>query len=177
MTPCLHSRMSLCLSSRHDRPDSVCGQHHGSDLQLVRIWYRPGFLPEEIALQKEAEDLVPSPRSQQSDSASPAVRGMVKAAIEQVRDNLKRNKERDRALSTVTQLPDDIAWRDAEGLDSDDNDSDTSNDSAAQQYKRHSAEEAPAHAKVCAGLFGCSLTLSRSGVAADNTGYCVPGQW
>jgi hypothetical protein len=37
-----------------------------------------------------------------------------------VRDKLKENRERDRAMSTMTQLPDDLAWRQDEIVPSED---------------------------------------------------------
>eukprot|EP00892_Ulva_mutabilis_P008199 jgi/Ulvmu1/5751/UM025_0005.1 len=97
-----------------------------------------------------AEDLMPSPHSQQSDDTPPALRGMVKAVIGQMRENLKKTKDRERALSTVTQLPDDIAWRDADELDSTDNASNLS-DSPVAHHQRWSADEAPKHQVAAKG--------------------------
>lgn len=100
-------------------------------------------------MQKEAsEDLSPSPRSQQSTSSSPAFKGIVKAAIGQMRDNVRKQRARQRALSTVTQTPDDLTWRDAEELDSEDSISDVHDEHQASEQQRWSAEEAPATSKV-----------------------------
>lgn len=102
-----------------------------------------------LSIQKEVtEDVIPRQDSQHSDNTSPALSGMVKAALGQMRENLKKNKERERALSTVTQMPDDIAWRDAEDLASVEDDSDLSDDPGASRHQRRSAEEAPKHIKV-----------------------------
>lgn len=97
-------------------------------------------------MQKEAsEDVSPSPRS---TSSSPALTGIVKAAIGQMRANVRKQRARQRALSTVTQTPDDLAWRDAEELNSDDSFSDGNDGSQASTLQRSSAEEAPSKSKV-----------------------------
>jgi hypothetical protein len=93
---------------------------------------------------QEAEDMMslPSPR----DSNSPqGLTGMVKDVIGQMRNNMKKNKARERAMSTVTQVPDDVAWREQEMMGSEE-DWDASEDSAdgnadpGKPTKRHSAD-------------------------------------
>lgn len=88
--------------------------------------------------------MLPSPR----DSSSPApLSGVIKAAVGSVFDKMKQNRERERALSTMTQLPDDVAWRQDEIGPSEDG-SDAGSAASAdtvggtQQMKRWSAEAA-----------------------------------
>lgn len=73
---------------------------------------------------------------------------MVKAAIGQMRNNVKKQRERERALSTVTQTPDDLTWRDAQAFDSDDSLSDLSQEVDEVKQQRWSVDKAPALAKV-----------------------------
>lgn len=85
-----------------------------------------------------------SPRD--SASSPSALTGVFKAAMGSVRDKIRQNRERERALSTMTQLPDDVAWRQDEIIPSDDDsdaDSTLSADNSRDnrgQMKRHSAD-------------------------------------
>jgi hypothetical protein len=94
---------------------------------------------------QETEDLVQSPRD--SSSSPAALTGVIKAAMGTVRDKLKQNRERERALSTMTQLPDDLAWRQAEILPSEDGSdagsvhtTDDTQGKNSDRMNRHSAE-------------------------------------
>jgi hypothetical protein len=117
--------------------------------------------------QPEAEVL--SPRSGEDgskddvDEVSGDPVSLVKTVVGQFKKHYKERKDRERALSTVTHLPDDVAWKQDEIFSESDRDVSNSNDSvtecqaasSSQKGKRWSAEElstAPT-AKVCSCSF------------------------
>jgi hypothetical protein len=102
----------------------------------------------------EAEIL--SPRSSGSvgkgdiDDASIDPVSIVKSVVGQVKKHYKERKDRERALSTVTHLPDDVAWKQDEIFSDSDRDESGSNGSVTERQaaspspktgKRWSAEE------------------------------------
>lgn len=118
---------------------------------------------------QETEDLLPSPR----DSGSPAaLTGVIKAAIGSVRHKMKQNRERERAMSTVTQLPDDLAWRQDDIVPSEDgSDADSTNSADAaggrEQMKRWSAE--PAGLGATARMEVCPWKSEELGATRSHT--------
>ena len=102
-------------------------------------------------VQRQASDAeVLSPRSNEApaaDDTSVDPVSIVRSVVGQVKQRYKARQDRDRALSTVTHLPDDVAWRQDEVfLDSDASGSEHSDDKHGRpgspaRGKRWSAEE------------------------------------